>query len=223
MLLKVPPLGPRSALSRTFEVSVMQTNSPPAQSTPIILDSLPAPPISDEVCPRRTRWQIDLILLALEALDLGGSEAMLATTQDLELQDIIKNRVSLWRLRSTNPFRRAHSRRPLTITEAKALVVIACHLARRQTASIRMLLMAYQQLNEKKLSLDHHFRLSDYLERFRAHFRSRMNLKRSGLSVYRTDEQLNSLAIKLLGQLLFCTGTSGMQRFWISLFDGEVA
>jgi len=25
-----------------------------------------------------------------------------------------------------------------------------------------------------------------------------------------------------LGQLLFCTGTAGMQRFWISLFDGEV-
>ncbi|MBD2311814.1 DUF3038 domain-containing protein [Desertifilum sp. FACHB-1129] len=199
----------------------MQTNSPPAQT--LILDNLPNPPLADEFCPRRTRWQIDLILLAIEALDLGGSEAMLAITQDLELQSIIKNRVSLWRLRSTNPFRRAHTRRPLSILEAKALVAIACHLARRQTASIRMLLMAYQQLNEKQLSLDHHFRLSDYLERFRAHFRSRMNLKRSALAIYRSDDQLNVLAIKLLGQLLFCTGTSGMQRFWISLFDGEVA
>ncbi|MCD8486160.1 MAG: DUF3038 domain-containing protein [Desertifilum sp.] len=199
----------------------MQTNSPPAQT--LILDNLPNPPLADELCPRRTRWQIDLILLAIEALDLGGSEAMLAITQDLELQSIIKNRVSLWRLRSTNPFRRAHTRRPLSILEAKALVAIACHLARRQTASIRMLLMAYQQLNEKQLSLDHHFRLSDYLERFRAHFRSRMNLKRSALAIYRSDDQLNVLAIKLLGQLLFCTGTSGMQRFWISLFDGEVA
>jgi len=25
-----------------------------------------------------------------------------------------------------------------------------------------------------------------------------------------------------LSNLLFCTGTAGMQRFWVSLFDGEV-
>ncbi|MEL7038440.1 MAG: DUF3038 domain-containing protein, partial [Cyanobacteria bacterium J06592_8] len=23
-------------------------------------------------------------------------------------------------------------------------------------------------------------------------------------------------------KLLFCTGTAGMQRFWMSLFDGEI-
>jgi len=28
--------------------------------------------------------------------------------------------------------------------------------------------------------------------------------------------------LNLLSKLLFCTGTAGMQRFWVSLFDGEV-
>ena len=204
-------------------VSVMQTNTLPTQSHPIILDSLPDPPIGEDNCPRRTRLQIDLILLALEALDLGGSQAMLAASKNLELREIVKNRVFLWRLRCTNPFRRAHTRRSLTISEAKALVAIACHLARRQTVLIRQLLLAYEQLQQKQLSPDHHFRLADYLERFRAHFRSRMNLRRSGMAVYSDDERLNALAIALLGELLFCTGTYGMQRFWISLFDGEVA
>jgi len=40
--------------------------------------------------------------------------------------------------------------------------------------------------------------------------------------VYGSDEKLDELALDLLAQLLFCTGTSGMQRLWISLFDGEV-
>jgi len=201
----------------------MPTNSPPAQSQTLILDNLTDPLISERGCPPRTRQQIDLILLAIEALELGGSEAMLQMAKELELQDIIKNRVVLWRLRCTNPLRRSHMRRPLELEEAKALVVIASHMARRMTVLIRQLLLADQQLNEKQMPLDNHFRLSEYLERFRAHFRSRMNPRRAKVAVYSSDEKLNELAVSLLSQLLFCTGTSGVQRFWTSLFDGEVA
>lgn len=200
----------------------MQVNSPPAQSTPVILDTLPSPNVPDGVCPRRTRQQIDLLLLAIEALDLGGSEAFLGAARDLELQDVIKNRVALWRLRATNPLRRNSQRRPLSLTEAKALVVITCHLTRRLTVVIRQLLLAYDQLLEKGLPPENHLRLARYLERFRAHFRSRMNPKRSAVMAY-DDERLNQLALSLLGQLLFCTGTAGTQRLWSSLFDGEVA
>lgn len=203
--------------------SVMYLDTPPAQSIPVILDSLPVPPSFEDLeVPRRARLQIDLILLAIEALDLGGSEAILTLAAELELQDIIKNRVNLWRLRSTNPLRRYSQRRTLTVVEAKALVVIACYLARRMTVLIRQLILAYQQLSEKQLSMEHHFRLSDYLERFRKHFRSRMNPRRSGVIAYNNDEKLNELAMTLLGELLFCTGTAGMQRFWSSLFDGEI-
>lgn len=200
----------------------MPLNSPPQESMPLILDNLPDPPISSSGCPRRTRLQIDLMLLAIEALELGGSEAMLTVAKDLELQGIIKNRVHLWRIRSTNPLRRSYTRRLLTLDEAKAMVIVVCHLARRLTVLIRQLLLAYQQLRDKQVPLEHHFRLSEYLERFRAHFRSRMNPRRAGVTAYNSDEKLNNLAIELLSELLFCTGTSGMQRFWSSLFDGEV-
>ncbi|MCJ8280270.1 MAG: DUF3038 domain-containing protein [Rivularia sp. ALOHA_DT_140] len=197
-------------------------NSPAEQDLPMILDTLPDPAIEGQGCPRRTRQQIDLILLAIEALDLGGSEAILAFAQELDLKGIIKDRVNLWRMRSTNPLRRANIRRPLTIMEAKALVVISCYLARRLTVVIRQLLMINQQMVEKQIPLEQNLRLSNYLERFRAHFRSRMNKRRSGLLALNSDDKLNELAVNLLGQLLFCTGTAGMQRFWISLFDGEV-
>ena len=202
----------------------MQSPSSTVQPlSPIAITSLPTPLSSEAPCPRRTRLQIDLLLLAIEALDLGGSEALLKTAKELELQGLIENRVALWRLRSTNPLRRGSQRRPMTHDEAKALVVIACHLAKRLTVLIRQLLLAHQQLLEKKLSPEHHFRLSNYLERFRAHFRARMNPKRAGVIAYNTDEKLNELALNLLTQLLFCTGTSGPQRLWSSLFDGEIA
>lgn len=200
----------------------MPVNSPSAQTKPMILETLPNPNLPDGTCPRRTRQQIDLLLLAIEALDLGGSEALLVAAKDLELQDILQNRVMLWKLRVTNPLRRNNQRRPLNLTEAKALVIITCHLARRLTVVVRQLLLAYDQLLEKQLSPEHHLRLARYLERFRAHFRARMNPKRAAVMIYDSDEKLNELALSLLGQLLFCTGTSGIQRLWSSLFDGEV-
>ncbi len=203
--------------------SGMQLNNTAAQAIPLILEMLPMPVQTARECPRRARVQIDLILLAIEALDLHGSQTFLTVAQELELQGIIKNRVVLWMMRTTNPLRRYSSqRRSLSLVEAKALVAIASHQARRLTFLIRELLLSYQQMQEKHLPFDHNLRLAEYLERFRAHYRSRMNPKRSAVIAYKSDEKLNELALTLLGQLLFCTGTAGMQRFWIGLFDGEV-
>ncbi|MFO5494763.1 MAG: DUF3038 domain-containing protein [Cuspidothrix sp.] len=202
--------------------SVTSFNSPNSSGTPMILDTLPDPAIAGQVCPTRTRLEIDLMLLAIEALELGGSEAILSFAEELDLKGIIKNRVNLWRMRASNPMRRAHNRRSLDILEAKALVVIACYIARRLTVVIRQLLTIYQQLADKQIPPEQNLRLANYLERFRAHFKSRMNSRRSGLLALTSDEKLDELAIELLGKLLFCTGTAGMQRYWISLFDGEV-
>ncbi|MDB9511790.1 DUF3038 domain-containing protein [Kamptonema animale CS-326] len=200
----------------------MPSETSPAESSPLILDSLPDMPLSEKGCPRRARLQIDLMLLAIEALYLGGAEQMLAVAKELELEGIVKHRVALWLLRNTNPLRLFSQRRSLTVLEAKALVAIACYLARRLTVRIRQLLLEYHQMNQKGVPLEQNLSLADYLERFRAHFRSRMNPRRSLVVAYGSDEKLNELALNLLGKLLFCTGTAGMQRFWISLFDGEV-
>lgn len=203
-------------------MQVTTPNSPPAQSPPPLLDSLPDPALPERTCPRRTRQQIDLLLLAIEALHLHGSEGMLLTIKELGLDSIVANRVMLWQIRSTNPLRRFSQRRPLTLDEAKVLTIVICHLAKRMTVLIRQRLLAYEQLSEKQMPLDSHFGLADYLSRFCTHFRARMNPRRSGVMAYRSDERLQELALELLGQLLFCTGTSGTQRLWMSLFDGEV-
>ncbi|MEO1339777.1 MAG: DUF3038 domain-containing protein [Cyanobacteria bacterium J06635_13] len=189
-----------------------------------ILNTLPDISLPSKGCSPRTQQQIDLLLLALEALELGASEQMLATARQLGIDEVVKHRVNLWRLRCSNPWRRSYTREYLSLEEAKALVIIASSRAKDLMVVIRQLLVAEQQMRDKNLPLDNHFRLSEYLERFRAHFRSRMNSRRAKVSAYiGSEEQLNELALSLLNKLLFCTGTRGMQRVWFSLFDGEVA
>lgn len=203
-------------------VSVTPPNPASVELLPSVLKGLPDIEAAPEVCSRRARQQLDLILLAIEALDLGGSEAILIVARELELKSIIKNRVQLWRLRGSNPLRRNSQRRPLKTLEAKALIAIIGYIARRLTVVLRQLLLVHRQLTEKGQPLDSHFRLNDYLQRFRVHFRQRMNPRRAGVMAYDSDEKLNGLAISLLEQLLFCTGTAGEKRLWVSLFDGEV-
>lgn len=203
-----------------MQVQSLPTTEP---DTIQLIDQLRTPEGIPSECSRRAKTQIDLMLLAIEALDLGGAEAMLASAKELGLEDVIRGRVNLWLLRSSNPLRRFSQRQPMSQDEGKALVLITCFLAKRLTVLIRQLLLGYQQLSDQQLSFDHHFRLSDYLARFRSHFRARMNDKRSGVIAYSTDEKLNELAIELLTKLLFCTGTEGADRLWVSLFDGEVS
>lgn len=194
------------------------------EATPNILDSLPNFPITGTRSAVHLQQQLDLILLAIEALEVGSSELMLATAKELKLDKIIKNRLSLWRLRCSNPWRRSYTRRALTMDQAKALTLLAYYRARQLNMPIRQLLLAEQQMLEKNLPITGNFLLSDYLERFRTHFRSRMNPKRAKVAVFLDNEaELNDFALSLLNKVLFLTGTMGLQRFWVSLFDGEVS
>lgn len=203
----------------------MQVDSPPPSPNAPLLNTLPnIIGLGNNPCPRRARIQIDLLLLAIEALDLDGSEALLRVSKELELDEIVKNRVTLWNLRCTNPLRRHGSQySDLSQTEGKALVLLACYVSRRMAVLMRQLVLVYEQLRDRNLPLESSFRLSQYLIRFRAHYRSRMNPNRAAVKAYSSDEKLNSLALSLLNQLLFCTGSAGAQRLWVSLFDGEVA
>lgn len=202
-------------------VSIVSDSS--STQTKPILDRLPNISSSGKGCSPYLQQQIDLLLLAVEALELGASEKMLATINQLELNSVIPGRVALWRLRCSNPWRRSYTRNNLTLEQAKTLVILAVFRAKELEPLIRHLLDAEQQMRDKQLPIENHFRLSEYLERFRAHFRSRMNSRRTKIAFYlQSESELNALALSLLRKLLFCSGTQGLERIWFSLFDGEV-
>nr|WP_308256585.1 DUF3038 domain-containing protein [Geminocystis sp. GBBB08] len=193
------------------------------QSQPAILLQLPDFPLPNTSGMMKMQQHLDLLLLALEALQLGGSEYMLATAKELELNNLVKNRLSLWRLRCSNPWRKCYTRHSLTLSQAKALVLITSESAKKCIIPIRQLLISVQQMTDKDMPLENNFRISEYFTRFQAHFTSRMNPRRAKVSVYLSNpEELNQLALSLLEELLFCTGIRGKERFWISLFDGEI-
>lgn len=194
-----------------------------AQSEITILKTFPdliLPPPSGMM---RVQLQLDLLLLALEALQLGGSEYMLEISRELGVNSLIKNRLSLWRLRCSNPWRKCYSRECLNLKQVKALTLITARCAKKFVLPLRQLLIAVQQMEDKQMPLENNFRISEYFTQFRSHFISRMNPRRAKVSIYvSSPDELNKLALSLLEELLFYTGIRGEERLWVRIFDGEV-
>lgn len=160
------------------------------------------------------KTQIDLILLALEAIAGIGSEAMLQAAAELGVQEMISDRVALWRLRQSNPMRRGSGgRKKLDIEEARSLVLISCHLAQAHHSTIRRAISLLEDLTEQNRPPHQAALLGDYLDQFTNLYQERMD------DEHRTPEALTDLGLKLLIDLLFYSGPQGVRRLWMALLD----
>jgi len=159
--------------------------------------------------------QLDLVLLALEALAEIGSEAMLQAASTLNLESVVADRVALWRLRQSSPLRKGQGgRKKLDVEEARALVLICCHLASEHQELIRRAVTLLEQVTEQNREPHHVSLLGDYLDRFNNTYQDRME---DGESV--STGNLTHLALKLLIDLLFYSAPNGSRRLWLALLD----
>ena len=161
------------------------------------------------------KTQLDLVLLALEALAGIGSEAMLQAATDLNLESKVPDRVALWRLRQSNPLRKGEGgRKKLDVEEARSLVLISCYLAKQHQELIRRAVALLEQVAQNNGEPHKAALLGDYMDAFTNTYQERME----------EDEQISTdvlanLALKLLIDLLFYSGSGGRRRFWLALLD----
>ena len=60
---------------------------------------------------RKSIEKLDLLLLILETIDLNGIQSLFALSNRLNLNNVLPNKVTIWKLRNNNPLRkigRAH-------------------------------------------------------------------------------------------------------------------
>ena len=192
----------------------MPSTAPSQPSAPAAAD-LPLPDSTDTPQLDNIKAQLDLVLLALEALAGIGSEAMLQAAAELQLDSVVADRVSLWRLRQSSPLRKGQGgRKKLDVDEARSLVLIACHLAQQHQALIRRAVGLLEQMTEQNRAPHRAALLGDYLDRFSNTYQDRMDPSENP-----STDQLSQLALKLLVDLLFYSASNGHRRLWLALFD----
>lgn len=193
--------------------SRVKSSAKTARLPELSLAQTPAPEQLDNI-----KAQLDLVLLALEALAGIGSEAMLQAVAQLNLDTKVTDRVTLWRLRQSSPLRKGSGgRKKLDVEEARSLVLISCHLAKQHQELIRRAVALLEQVSEQNRPPHKVALLGDYIDNFSNTYQERMQ------EVEETSpDLLTHLSLKLLIDLLFYSGPGGPRRFWLALLDRSV-
>ena len=193
--------------------SRVKSSAQTARLSELSLAQTPAPEQLDNI-----KAQLDLVLLALEALAGIGSEAMLQAVAQLNLDTKVTDRVTLWRLRQSSPLRKGSGgRKKLDVEEARSLVLISCHLAKQHQELIRRAVALLEQVSEQNRPPHTVALLGDYIDNFSNTYQERMQ------EVEETSpDLLTHLSLKLLIDLLFYSGPGGPRRFWLALLDRSV-
>lgn len=161
------------------------------------------------------KCHLDLVLLALEAIADISSEAIIQAAQDLHLESVIGDRITLWRLRSSNPKRKSSGgRKKLDVEEARSLVIIICYLAKQHQELLRRAICLLEQVTEQNKPPHQTALLGNYLDRFINYYQERITNSQNI-----SPEYLSHLAWKLLIDLLFYSGQNGHRLLWIAIFD----
>ncbi|MGL4883633.1 MAG: DUF3038 domain-containing protein [Waterburya sp.] len=158
---------------------------------------------------------LDLVLLALEAIADLSSEAVLQAAKDLHLEYIISDRLTLWRLRASNPQRQSSGgRKKLDVEEARSLVLIICYLANQHQELLRRAVSLLEQVTTQNQAPHEVALLGNYLDKFINYYQARISNASDISSAF-----LTQLAWKLLSDLLFYSGNNGHRLLWLAIFD----
>lgn len=189
-----------------------------------VTDSLTAAQLKD------IKAQLDLVLMAIEALTNIGSESVLEAAKALQVDKVLSDRVGLWRLRQSSPLRKGKGRKKLDVEEAKALVLVICHLSATHHGRIRQAVARLEQATQQGEPPHRAAILGDYLDNFSNFYSDRMSeealpsaAETSDRAAPTTTQALVQLAFRLLIDLLFYSAPGGERQLWLALLDRAIS
>lgn len=176
---------------------------------------LSSPKLTNDGQLENIKSHLDLVLLALEAIASISSEAILQAAKDLNLESVVGDRITLWRLRASNPQRKSSGgRKKLDVEEARSLVLIICFLANQHQELLRRAVSLLEQATSQNKSPHQIALLGNYLDQFINYYQERITNSPNS-----SPTQISQLAWKLLIDLLFYSGQNGHRLLWIAIFD----
>ncbi len=155
--------------------------------------------------------KLDFLILVIETLQINATDALFLRAKNIGLPFEYSSRVEFWKIRCTNPLRKAHTFVPITNNQVDALVKLISTMAESLYPLIRQLLSSKEPegLNDERWVL--------FSTRLKSLIKDRMNLKRCYISTLVNDKS-NAFFRELLVILALASGPGGYSRLKASLY-----
>ena len=106
-----------------------------------------------------------MLLLAIETIDLNGSESMFAISNKLNLQHLFPSKVSIWKLRLNNPMRKSQNNNDINYEQFDGLIKITSEMSKYLYPYIRAIVYSNDNfINKPELWNDFQSRFIDLIE-----------------------------------------------------------
>ncbi|WP_353743425.1 DUF3038 domain-containing protein [uncultured Prochlorococcus sp.] len=162
---------------------------------------------------RKSIEKLDLLLLILETIDLNGIQSLFALSNRLNLNDVLPNKVTIWKLRNNNPLRKSYVTNKIKLNEFDALIRITVEMSKYLYPYIREILKSKEVIEENSVIWN------DFNKRFIELIKERFNMDSMRVKKLLNQAENDETIIKSLLILSFCISTQGYQKLKSFLYD----
>ena len=162
---------------------------------------------------RQSIEKLDLLLIILETIDLNGIQTLYALSNRLNLNDVLPNKVTIWKLRNNNPLRKSYINNNIQGNEFDALIKITVEMSRYLYPYIREVLKSQEDPEENSVIWN------DFNNRFIELIKERFNVESMRVKKLLNQDENNEIIIKSLLTLSLCISKQGYQKLRNFLFD----
>ena len=157
--------------------------------------------------------KLDLLLLILETIDLNGIHSIYSLSNRLNLNDVLPNKVTIWKLRNNNPLRKSYINNNIKLDEFEALIKITVEMSRYLYPYIREIFKSKEELVKDPVIWN------DFNKRFIELIKERFNLESIRVKKLLNQTENDDFIVKSLLTLSLCTSNHGYKKLKNFLFD----
>ncbi len=149
----------------------------------------------------------------LETIDLNGIQSFYALSNRLNLNNVLPNKVTIWKLRNNNPLRKSYVTNNIKLNEFDALIRITVEMSKYLYPYIREILKSKEDLEENSVIWN------DFNKRFIELIKERFNIDSMRVKKLLNQAENDEIIIKYLLILSFCISNQGYQKLKNLLCD----
>ncbi len=152
-------------------------------------------------------------MLTLETIDLNGIQSFYALSNRLNLNNVIPNKVTFWKLRNNNPLRKSYVTNNIKLNEFDALIRITVEMSKYLYPYIREILKSKEDIKANSVIWN------DFNKRFIELIKERFNIDSLRVKKILNQAENEEIIIKSLLILSFCISNQGYQKLKNFLYD----
>ena len=151
--------------------------------------------------------------MILETIDLNGIQSLYALSNRLNLNNVLPNKVTIWKLRNNNPLRKSYVTNNIKLNEFDALIRITVEMSKYLYPYIREILKSKEDIDENSVIWN------DFNKRFIDLINERLNINSMRVKKLLNQTGNEEFLVKSLFTLSLCISNQGYQKLKNFLFN----